>query len=196
MDIGLESGSLTALEGPSGSGKTTLLRQLVGLEEAAGARRLLSGRDYPEGELAEWRSRVTLLAQDGPMIPGTVGDNLEMIFRSRVGRGRVNDHARRRHLLDGVGLGDLDPERHVGTLSGGERHRLALVRGLLWDPPVLIADEPLVGMDPDNADFCFALLAEHARRRDRCVLVVLHDPQRSKAADRRLAIVPGTAEER
>ncbi len=53
--------------------------------------------------------------------------------------------------MDAVGLARLPFDRQIRTLSGGERHRMALVRGLLWDPKVLVADEPLSGLDPERS---------------------------------------------
>ncbi len=189
ISIDLQPRCLTLLEGPSGSGKTTLLRQLVGLE-SGDCERSLAGVAYGPGQLARWRAAVTLLAQDAPMIPGTVGDNLDVGFRLGQGRGRQRDQQRLERLLAAAGLGEIPFERDIGTLSGGERHRLALVRGLAWDPPVLVADEPLAGLDPQRAEACFALLLEQAHLPDRAVLCVLHDPSLGARADDRLLLAP------
>jgi putative ABC transport system ATP-binding protein len=190
VTVRLRAGCLTLLEGASGSGKTTLLRQLVGLEEA-GTERTLDGDSYGSVQLPRWRARVTLLAQDAPMIPGTVADNLKLPFCMSHDRDCVVVEQRMAELQAAAGLGDIPLDRDIGTLSGGERHRLALVRGLLWDPPVLVADEPLSGLDPERAETCFNLLLEQARRPDRAVLCVLHDPGIGSRADARLVLVDG-----
>jgi ABC-type lipoprotein export system ATPase subunit len=82
-----------------------------------------------------------------------------------------------------VRLGRLPDQRQVGSLSGGERHRLALVRGLLWDPPVLLADEPLAGLDEETAAACFELMLDFAHRPDHALLVVLHDGEHASRTD-------------
>ena len=91
-------------------------------------------------------------------------------------------------MLHDVGLGTIALERPASTLSGGERHRLAIVRALLWEAPVLLADEPLSGLDGPLASRCFNLLREHARRPGHAVLCVLHDPAMGRGADRRLRL--------
>jgi len=174
-DICLDEGRATALEGPSGSGKSTLLRHLVGLVHGSTeATRRLSGEEYRRASLPTWRANVTLLAQDAPMVPGSVRANLELPHRLRAGGRRRPDSDRARQLLEAVGLGHLPDARDVTTLSGGERHRLALARGLLWDPPVLLADEPLAGLDDRTAATCFDLLLAFGRRPRHALLVVLH----------------------
>lgn len=184
VTLELQEGQLTVLDGPSGSGKSTLLRQLVGLVPTAGAARELAGASYSGPQLPLWRSRVTLVAQDAPMLAGTVADNLRFPFGQSCAGGRKPDDSRLSELLVRTGLAAIPEERAVGTLSGGERHRLALVRGLLWEPAVLVADEPFSGIDEKTAVDCFDLLAEYAGRRERAVLVVLHERSLAQRADR------------
>ena len=174
-DLRLSEGRATVLEGPSGGGKSTLLRLVAGLHSGGrGAVRRLRDDVYAGASLQLWRSKVTLMAQDAPMIPGTVGDNLELPFRLRHRGDRVFEPHRAEDLLDAVGLGRMRLDRQVITLSGGERHRLALARGLLWDPPVLLADEPLAGLDHETATACFDLLLDFSHRAGHTALVVLH----------------------
>jgi putative ABC transport system ATP-binding protein len=188
MNVELGESELVILDGPSGSGKSTLLRQLVGLLPANGADRRLAGQAYSPQRLPAWRSRVTLVAQDAPMLLGTVGDNLRFPFRQRCGRDRRENRERRSSLLAAVGLGEIPETRDVGTLSGGERHRLALARGLLWAPPVLVADEPLSGLDEETALVCFDLMLEFGHRPGHSVLCVLHDRSLGARADRAITL--------
>ncbi|MFV2072379.1 MAG: ATP-binding cassette domain-containing protein [Thermoanaerobaculales bacterium] len=193
--VELPEGLCVALEGPSGSGKSTLLRQLAALDPASEAGRKLAGRSFEGSALPEWRARVTLLAQDAPMLPGTVRDNTSFPFRQRAGCERDFDEDRTIRLMTDVGLERLPLDRDVRTLSGGERHRLALVRGLLWDPPVLVADEPLSGLDPDSAASCFELLLRFARRPGRLLVCALHYRELGGRADRRMRLSGGRLEE-
>jgi putative ABC transport system ATP-binding protein len=188
LSVSLDGGEMVVLHGPSGSGKSTLLRRLAGLERTDGAAFELGGESYADARMPEWRSRVTLVAQDAPIIAGTVGENLRFPFHQRCAGGRQLDEARLAELLAHTGLDGIPERRDAATLSGGERHRLALVRGLLWDPPVLIADEPLSGLDDEMAGACFELLITAAHRPEHAVLCVVHDRDLERRADRHLEL--------
>jgi putative ABC transport system ATP-binding protein len=191
VSIALADRQCVAIEGPSGGGKSTLLRHVTGLAWSPAANRSLDGTAYSGAELPAWRAQVSLVAQDAPMMAGSVRDNLVFVFSQRVGRNRPFDEVRAARLMTEVGLERLPFERDVRTLSGGERHRLALVRGLLWGPPVLVADEPLSGLDPDVASICFEMLLRFARRPGALVVCALHDPRMNDQADRRLRLANG-----
>ena len=191
VSVALEASQCVAIEGPSGGGKSTLLRHLTGLAWSPEANRRLDGEAYPGAKLPAWRSKVTLAAQDAPMIPGSIIDNLSFPFLQTAGCERSLDEARAERFMAAVGLGNLPADREVRKLSGGERHRLAMVRGLLWDPPVLVADEPLSGLDPEAAAASFDLLLDFAHRPGRLLLIVLHDPEMNSRADRHLHLEGG-----
>ena len=129
------------------------------------------------------------------MLAGTIRDNLAFPFAQRAGCRQVFDEGAAGDLLEAVDLGRLPLDREIRTLSGGERHRLALVRGLLWDPPVLVADEPLSGLDPEVAEKSFELLLRYARRPGRLLLCALHDPELNVRSDRRLRLADGILRE-
>jgi putative ABC transport system ATP-binding protein len=186
--LSLSESCCVALEGPSGGGKSTLLRHVTGLAWSPHAERRLDGTSYACADLPAWRARVSLVAQDAPMIAGTVSDNFEFVFAQRAGCEKSFDAAGAVELMNRVGLEKLPFDRQIRTLSGGERHRLALVRGLLWDPPVLVADEPLSGLDPENAETCFELMLAFARRSGRLLLCSLHDPEMNSRTDHRLRL--------
>lgn len=190
VSVEVSEGELVVLDGPSGSGKSTLLRQLVGMVPTPTASRELGGEVLSGPQLPRWRSRVTLVAQDAPMLAGTVGENIRFPFDQHCSGGLAPDENRLAAIMNGVGLDGIPEDREIGTLSGGERHRLALVRGLLWDPPVLVADEPLSGLDEEIAGSCFELLLEFAHRRGHAVFCVLHDRSLAKKGDRTTPIAP------
>jgi putative ABC transport system ATP-binding protein len=193
-ELRLPESAAVILDGPSGSGKTTFLRHVAGIEVSRDHERRLAGEIFAGATLPAWRARVTLLAQDAPMLPGPVRGNLDFPYRFRhARRSRPNDDEVT-DLLERVGLAGMPMDRDVLRLSGGERHRLALVRGLLWNPPVLLADEPLAGLDPDTADECFELLLEFGRRPGHALLATLHDPRLAPRADHSLRLRNGRLE--
>lgn len=188
VSVELGEGELAVLEGSSGSGKSTLLRQLVGMVPTDGVTRMLGGESFEPNQLPRWRSAVTLAAQDAPMLAGSVEDNLAFAFRQRCAGRRRPPPEEHRSILASVGLGEIPGDRDVATLSGGERHRLALARALLWDPPVLLADEPLSGLDEDAAEACFNLLRGFAHRSGHAALCVFHERIFADRTDRRIAL--------
>ena len=172
----LPEATLVVLTGPSGSGKTSLLRQMVGLIPAKGARRCLEGREYLPSDISRFRAEVLLLSCGAAMIAGTIWDNLTFVFGLKNRGDRCFDESRARELMEYLGLGYLRWSQRVRDLSLGERHRLALVRALLWDPKVLLADEPFTGLDPESYTRAFKLLSRQARRPGRASLCVIHEP--------------------
>jgi ABC-type multidrug transport system ATPase subunit len=196
VTVRLEAGGVTVLEGPSGAGKSTLLRRLVGLDPAPDSRRSLDGEAFESSRLCVWRSRVTLLPQDAPVLPGPVREDLAFPYELKAAGGRTFEADRAREVLDAVGLGEIDLDRLTSDLSGGERHRLALARGLLWAPRVLVADEPLAALDSDTAARCWKLMREFAHAEGHAVLTTLHDPSRAADADHRLVLSGGRLEAR
>ncbi len=192
IHLRLSSPEIVVINGPSGCGKSTLLRSIVGLNRARVAQRRLNGRDYHEKRLALWRSKVTLLLQDAPCIDGTILENLEFPFRFKNGAEKSFSRDQVLKLMRKVQLGHIPLEDPISRLSGGERHRLGIVRGLLWAPSVLLADEPLSGLEPELADMCFGLLRDYARERDAIVICVFHEERLAKNADEWLRLEDGT----
>ncbi|NOZ86631.1 MAG: ATP-binding cassette domain-containing protein [Deltaproteobacteria bacterium] len=186
-EVTLGPGELVVLTGQSGSGKTSLLKAIAAISSAWCEKRIVLGRDMSSGSLPVWRSRVVLLAQDAPMLRDTLEHNLSFPFHLKNTGKKVFEKEKAESLLRKMGI-SASLQQDAGSLSGGERHRAALVRGILFDPPVLLADEPFSGSDPENKAACFNVLREHVKRGDRAVLVVLHDRELLEKADRILMI--------
>ena len=132
--------TVTALLGPSGSGKTTLMRAIVGVQRLAGGTVHVLGEEAGSPSL---RPRVGYVTQ-APSVYGdlTVQENLRYFARIlRVSRDRVSA------VIEAVELTAFSG-RLVNTLSGGQRARVSLASALLNEPPLLVLDEPTVGLDP------------------------------------------------
>ena len=180
------------ISGDSGSGKSSLLRAIAGLNQARVVTRRLGGRKYTEDELPRWRQEVTLLPQDAPCKQGTLLENLSFPYGFKVNKGKVFCRDKALETLRQLSLSYLDLEKDVQTLSGGERHRLCLARGLLWAPSVLLADEPLTGLEERLAFRSFELLRDFSRSRPAIVICVLHDEGLARYADQWLKLKDGT----
>jgi len=152
-----------AIEGPSGSGKTRLLRAIADLDDAEGYV-FLEGLERREMPAPEWRRRVRYFAAE----PGWWADTGREHFPANA------DPARLERLLDALGLDAPLIDQPIGQLSTGERLRLALARGMIDEPHVLLLDEPTGALDPQSKALVdelirFQLLA------GRAVILVSHD---------------------
>lgn len=133
-------GTLVGLLGPSGSGKSTLMRSVLGVQAITSGTALALGERVGSPGL---RRRLGYMAQGSAIyLDLTVRENLAY-FSGILGL----DVSRVDHVLDIVNLRTF-AERLVGSLSGGERSRVSLAVALLGAPPLLILDEPTVGLDP------------------------------------------------
>jgi len=165
VSLTVASGRVTGLLGPSGSGKSTLMRAVVGVQKVASGTVTVLG--LPAGA-ASLRSRVGYLTQ-APSVYGDLSVRENLRYFARLYGLRREDVAR---VLDTVGLTG-QTNAIVDRLSGGQRARVSLATALLNDPPVLVLDEPTVGLDPvlrrDLWDTFHALAA-----RGRTLLVSSH----------------------
>jgi ABC-2 type transport system ATP-binding protein len=155
----LRPGVVTAFLGPNGAGKTTTLRMLLGLVTPSAGTATMDGRRYDE--LAHPTCEVGVLLEATGFHPGRTALNHLRVLATAA---RLSPSAPRR-VLDIVGLGDV-ADQHVGEFSLGMRQRLGLAAALLGDPPLLVLDEPVNGLDPQGTRWlrCFLrTLADEGR---------------------------------
>jgi heme exporter protein A len=177
-----ESHTLVVL-GPNGAGKTTLLKVLATLlRPHSGSVRVL-GSELP-GEAWKVRGRVGYLGHE-PLLYKSMTARENLAFNARlhgVGNDRVDE------LLDAVGLTRRADDR-IEEFSRGMRQRLAAARAVLHDPPLLLLDEPMSGIDPGAVSLLEPLIG---RASGRTRVLVTHDVERGKAeADQVLGLRAG-----
>jgi len=133
-----------ALLGPSGCGKTTLMRMLAGFEQPTGGRILLDGKDL--SGIPPYKRPVNMMFQSYALFPHmTAAENVAFPLRMRRFDARtIPDRVQR--YLDLVKLGKLG-DRRIHELSGGQQQRVAIARALVFEPDLLLLDEPLAALD-------------------------------------------------
>ncbi len=183
----VEEGDLVALYGPSGSGKTTLLMLAAGLMAPDSGNVVFDDRqvgEMSEREGAKYRMRdVGFVFQSFHLMAGaTALDNATIKL---IGDGRTLAEARKlaEPWLQRVGLGER--VRHMpDQLSMGERQRVAIARALVNEPRLLLADEPTGSLDSKRSKEILAVLRDICHERRIPGLLVTHDPEARKFADR------------
>jgi len=199
VSLEIPKGKFAVIMGPSGSGKSTLLHLLGGLDRPTRGEILLDGRiisQMPDDELTLVRRRKigfvfqffnllsTLTALENVLLP--------LILDGRpAGSGRE----RARALLERVGLGargDHLPEE----LSGGEIQRVAIARALVFDPPILLADEPTGNLDSRTGEEILDLIRRVNREEGCTVVMVTHDREAASLGDEFFYLKDGALEEK
>jgi phospholipid/cholesterol/gamma-HCH transport system ATP-binding protein len=194
IDLTVPRGSITAILGPSGCGKSTLLSALTGeLVPAAGAVEVL-GRPVPQRkrELLELRKGIGVLLQgNGLLTDLTSAENVALPLRTHTDL-PADVIARLVEMkLHAVGLraaADLYPRE----LSGGMARRVALARALALDPPLMLYDEPLTGLDPIASGVIMSLIARLNASLGLTSLIVTHHVHETlPIADRAVVVANG-----
>jgi len=195
VSMHLQRGEVVALLGPSGSGKTTLLRAVAGLESPKsgtidiGERRVFNGGGAGRPlELPAEERNLGLVFQSYALWPHkTVFDNVAYGLRLRKMAARDIDQ-KVKEVLSQLGLGHLG-ERFPHQLSGGQQQRVAIARALVYNPPVILLDEPLSNLDAKLREEARAFLRELIVRLGLSALMVTHDQAEAMAISDRILLL-------
>ncbi len=188
----VERGEFVAVVGSSGSGKSTLMHMLGGVDRPTSGRVLIEGEDIyrmNNDKLAVFRRRqVGLIYQFYNLIPVlTVEENIVLPCELD---GRAPEKGMVQELAGMLGL-----QRRLGALpnelSGGQQQRVAIGRALITRPAILLADEPTGNLDTRSGNEIMELLKESNRRYKQTVIMITHNLELAKQADRVLTIEDG-----
>jgi putative ABC transport system ATP-binding protein len=192
VSIDVARGEYVCIMGPSGSGKSTFLHMIGALDVPTGGEVFLNGRALSkEPNLDAVRAReVGFIFQLHNLIPTlTSVENVEIPMMG-IGVPRAERRRRSEELLDAVGLGHR--RRSIATrLSGGERQRVSIARALANGPGLILADEPTGDVDSKTGEQIMACIQETRRRVGATLVVVTHNPELAKGADRALHMKDG-----
>ena len=191
LNLDIEGPGFFAIMGRSGSGKSTLLHLLGSLDRPDSGTIDIAGvsvHDLSEKDAVEFRRKTigivfqgfnlipTMTALENAMLPGLLAKDDEKKLETRA-----------KDLLDQLGLADRARHRPE-AMSGGEQQRVAIARALLYEPPVILADEPTGNLDSDTSEKLWSLLARVANDHDTTVIMVTHEAE-AAAHCRRIVFV-------
>jgi ABC-type lipoprotein export system ATPase subunit len=192
VDVQIRQGEFIAITGPSGSGKSTLLQLLGGLDTPSGGEVVYQGKSFSAAfDLDAYRAQdVGFVFQAFHLMPTlTALENVQIpMFESKLA---VRERAEKAGaLLRSMGLAER-LQQFPNELSAGERQRVAIARSLANDPKMLLADEPTGNLDRENSARIMALLGSIQAERNMTIIVVTHDEEVARSAERRIHILDG-----
>ena len=192
LEIG--RGEFIAITGPSGSGKSTLLNLLGGLDHPTSGEVVVDGVHLERADDRELtlyrRLKLGIVFQFFNLLPSmSVVENVELPLLLRGDDAR-EARAKALEMLDQVGMARRSTH-FPHQLSGGEMQRVAIARGLVHGPSLLLADEPTGNLDSGNASQVLEVMAKIASRRTATVIMVTHSDSVAALADRRIRMLDG-----
>ncbi len=197
IDLAIARGERVAVMGPSGSGKSTLLNLACGLDRPTSGRILFEGRNLSalgDDDLTRLRrERIGMVFQTFNLLPTLTGvENVALPLRLN-GMGSRRAYERAITMLHRVGLSERSGRR-PDELSGGERQRVAIARALIFDPPVLLADEPTGNLDSHTGDEILRLLDDLHTEFNTTIVLVTHNEHAADRCERKIVLHDGRIE--
>ena len=192
VNVSFEKGLFYAIIGRSGSGKSTLLHILSGLDRPNSGRILVNGKDlctYTDEQMSIFRRRHMgfVFQQYNLLEEYTVLTNICMPLKLD---GQKPDSQFLNEITELLGLTDK-LNKYPGELSGGEQQRVAIARSILAKPQLIFADEPTGNLDKKTGEDTLNLLKSCARRFGQTLIMVTHDLEIARQADRLIHIEDG-----
>lgn len=192
VDLQIERGEFVAIVGPSGSGKSTLLHIIGGVDSPNDGKVYIDGNDisqYSSKELAYFRRRkVGLIYQFYNLIPNlTVRHNIELPLK--LDKREINEE----ELLDIVKKLGIESklDSFPSELSGGQQQRVAIARSLIYNPSIILADEPTGNLDRKNSKEIIEIFKYFNRTLKQTIILITHDEEVALEANRIITIVDG-----
>ncbi len=179
VSLHIDAGEIVAVLGANGAGKSSLLKALIGLHPVSEGRILLDGVDISNwSSSVRIRNHLVLVPEGRRVINGlTVQENLLMGAYVRSDMRAIEGEIARIYEQ----FPSLKERRNMPAayLSGGEQQMLAIGRGLLADPKIMMLDEPSLGLSPRLTNEVFALIAELNRKRELAILIVEQNTEKA-----------------
>lgn len=194
INLKIYRGEICCIFGTSGSGKSTLLNQLAGMEKPTRGEILIRGENVSrmdEDQLAGFRQRhIGFIFQSYNLLPAmTAMENVAMPLMFR-GVPQAQREQAAEWMLRKVGLSHR-LRHYPGQMSGGQQQRAGIARAFVARPEVIFADEPTGNLDSKTTAEIMGMITEFSRRFQQTIILVTHDPEMVRYADRTVRLVDG-----
>lgn len=194
VSLEVKRGERIAIMGPSGSGKSTLLNLICGLDEPTSGRISIDGVELStlddDRRTRLRREKIGMIFQTFNLLPTlSAVENVSLPLRLQ-GLSRAESETRALAMLKRVGLDDRSTHR-PDQLSGGERQRIAIARSLIFEPPVLLADEPTGNLDSATGEEILRLIDDLHSELQMTIILVTHNEEAARHCDRILRLRDG-----
>ena len=195
-NLKINKGEFVAIVGPSGSGKSTFLHLVGGLERPSSGTIKVDGKDIcclSDKELAKYRrQKVGFVFQQYNLIPVlNVEENIELpvkLDNRKVDKDYINE------LMNLLGISERK-DHLPSQLSGGQQQRVAIARALSAKPSLILADEPTGNLDTKTTEEVINLLKSSIKKYNQTLIMITHNENIAKKADRIISIVDGKLNE-
>ncbi len=196
INLSINKGEFVAIVGPSGSGKSTFLHLVGGLERPSSGTIKVDGKDIcclSDKELAKYRrQKVGFVFQQYNLIPVlNVEENIELpvkLDNRKVDKDYINE------LMNLLGISERN-DHLPSQLSGGQQQRVAIARALSAKPSLILADEPTGNLDTKTTEEVINLLKSSIKKYNQTLIMITHNENIAKKADRIISIVDGKLNE-
>jgi len=195
VDFKVKDGEFVAIMGPSGSGKSTLMHILGALDTPTSGTYHLDGKDVStlsDDELAEIRrDKIGFVFQAFNLLPRTTvlrNVVLPMMYSNMNNEDR---NKKAREALSAAGFEESHFTHLSNQLSGGQIQRVAIARALVNNPTLILADEPTGNLDTKTGEKVLATFQKLNREQGRTIILITHEPDVAKHADRIIHIIDG-----
>ena len=195
VTLSISKGEFVSITGPSGCGKSTLLHTIAALEKPDSGEIYVNGQEITSlKDLSRYRARsIGLIFQLHNLLPNlTASENVQVPMYEIS----ISPKERRKRADELLGLVSLQgkEKKRPPQLSGGERQRVAIARALSNDPPIILADEPTGNLDSKASLQVIDLLRSIQREQGVTLVLVTHDADIARAADRTIRMLDGRIE--
>ena len=192
VNLEIERGEFVAIVGPSGSGKSTLLHIIGGVDNPDDGKVYIDGNDiskYSSKELAYFRRRkVGLIYQFYNLIQNlTVRHNIELplkLDKRKINQDEFSD------IVKKLGI-ESKLDSFPSELSGGQQQRVAIARSLIYNPSIILADEPTGNLDRKNSKEIIEIFKYFNKTLKQTIILITHDEEIALQANRIITIVDG-----